>query len=215
MSDLDLVGVGVGDKAWEALIPADGLHEAGRLCNDSGTVSVVGVEGAPDGTSVAFRFEGGPSSGVVAVDLVCQLIDTRYPDYTAIVPKPGQHRTRLVVNVADFQRALKVAALFAHDNSDRVILELTPGDESSHGMLTIRAVSAHTGDYSSELTAMIEGEPITMAVNVSYLLDALGAVPSDSAVIETTRPDRPLLLTAAGEDATAFRHVIMPMAQDR
>ncbi len=211
VSNLDLAGVGVGDKAAEALVPADGLREAGRLCDDTNTVATVGTEFAPDGKSVAFRFKGNAGAGVVAVDLVCQLIDAKYPNYAEIVPKPGQHKTRLSVNVADFQRALKAASLFAHDSNDRVVLELKPDDEPHHGILTVRAESAHTGDHSGELTVMIEGEPITMAVNVVYLLEALGAVPTDSVAIETTRSDRPMMLTAAGEDLTAFRHVLMPM----
>lgn len=211
LSDLDLVGVGVNDVAVDAIIPADGLREAGRLCNDTNTDEAVGVEIAKDGMAIMFHYDDNPGTDIVAVDMACQVIDAKFPNVSGIVPKLGQHKTRLVMNVADFQRMLRSASLFARDNNDRVVLELTPGDEPHHGTLAVWAESTQTGNHSGEFTALIEGEPMTMAMNVSYLLEALGAVPDETVAIEVTSGDRPMLLTAAGDDSTAFRHVIMPM----
>ena len=100
-----------------------------------------------------------------------QLIDAKFPDFTAIIPK--SYTTRTVLDTAAFQRALKVAALFARDASDRVMLTVTPGSDTVPGQLTLRATSAEAGDNVSEVDALVEGNGLEIAFNARYLMDVL------------------------------------------
>jgi DNA polymerase-3 subunit beta len=201
--------VALSDMQPDAIIPVEGIEEAGKLCAESDAAALVGMEFDPGRNRVAFIYGGAPGSGVVEVALLCQLIDAKFPDFKAIIPKT--HTTRTEVNTADLRAALRVAALFAHGNNDRVMLQMTPGDAPHNGTLSIRAESAGVGDHRGELTVMVTGQPIEMAINVASLLEALGAMSADTVALQTTMGDRPIVLASADIDPTKFQHVIMPM----
>ena len=78
-----------------------------------------------------------------------------------------------------------------------------------------RATSAEAGDNVSELDALVEGEPLEIAFNVRYLIEAVSVIDTPQAVLETTRPDRPGLFRPVGAGPEEFVHVIMPMQFNR
>ena len=67
------------------------------------------------------------------VELASQLIDARFPDYRAIIPK--SHSTRTVVDTAALLKAVRVAYLFARDNANIVRMRIDPpnGGETAPG----------------------------------------------------------------------------------
>ena len=49
------------------------------------------------------------------VELVAQLIQGTFPNYTQVIP--ARHNTRFIVSVEEFKRETRIAAIFARDGS--------------------------------------------------------------------------------------------------
>jgi len=143
------------------------------------------------------------------VDVVTELIDARFPDYRATIPKG--HDTRTVVDTAALLKAVRVALLFARDNANIIRVSVAPGKGKSMGQMRISATSVEMGDNASELDAHVDGKEIEIAFNARYMIDALSQVDRPSVVIETTIPTRPAMLRPIGEDSP-YMAVLMPMA---
>ena len=73
-----------------------------------------------------------------------------------------------MLDTAAFQRALKVASLFARDATDRVRCTSPPAIDTMPGQVTLRATSAEAGDNVSELDALVEGTALEIAFNARF-----------------------------------------------
>ena len=149
------------------------------------------------------------------VELVSQLIDARFPDYRAIIPKGRESRT--VVETAALLKAVKLASLFARDNANIVNLAIQPGDAAGGegGVLKLTAASAEMGDNENQIDAMVEGVDLAIAFNAKYLIDLLSQIDQPQVLIETTKPTRPGSFRPVGMGEDEFLHVVMPMHPPR
>ena len=198
------------------IIPARSLGEVSRISGEADPDRPVEITVAPARNQILFRLFGkgeGEKGAFHQVDLVSQLIDAKFPDYHAIMPKG--HTTRTVLDTAAFVRVLKIASLFARDASDRVVFTITPGSDTIPGQITLRATSAEAGDNVSDLDALVEGVPIEVAFNVRYMIEVLSVIDTPQVVLETTRSDRPGVFRPVGSGPEEFAHVIMPMQLQR
>ncbi len=198
------------------IIPARSLAEVSRISGEADPDKPVELAVASARNQALFRLYGkgeGEKGAFYQVDLVSQIIDAKFPDFTAIMPK--SHVTRTVLDTGAFQRALKVASLFARDASDRVVFAIAPGSDTEPGQVVIKATSAEAGDNVSELDALVEGTPLEIAFNVRYLIEAISVIDTPQVVLETTRSDRPGLFRPVGAGPEEFTHVIMPMQLNR
>jgi DNA polymerase III subunit beta len=198
------------------IVPARSLQEVSRISGEADPDRPVELAVASARNQILFRLCGkgeAEKGAFYQVDLVSQLIDAKFPDFNAIIPK--SHVTRTVLDTGALLRALKVAALFARDASDRVLFAVTPGDGSEPGQLTIRATSAEAGDNVSELDALVEGTAVEVAFNVRYVIEVLSVIDTPQVVLETTRSDRPGVFRPVGAGPEEFTHVIMPMQLQR
>ena len=198
------------------IVPARSLAEVSRISGEADPDKPVELTVAAARNQILFRMTGkgeGEKGAFHQVDLVSQLIDAKFPDFTAIMPK--SYTTRTVLDTAALQRALKVASLFARDASDRVLLTVTPGSDTAPGQLTLRATSAEAGDNVSEVDALVEGNGIEIAFNARYLMDILAVIDTPQVVLETSRSDRPGVFRPVGAGPEEFTHVIMPMQLNR
>ena len=75
--------------------------------------------------------------------------------------------------------------------------------------LTISASSAETGDNVAEIPATVAGEPMEIAFNVKYVVDALNAMPGEQAALDLNTPASPGVLRPVGRDD--YLVVVMPM----
>jgi len=198
------------------IIPARALEEVSRISGECDPDQPVEIAVSSARSQVLFRMKGkgeGEKGAFHQVDLVSQLIDAKFPDFMAIIPK--SYTTRTVIDTAAFQRALKVASLFARDAADRVLFQIVPGSDTTPGQLILRATSAEAGDNVSELDALVEGSGLEIAFNARYLLEVLAVMDTPQVVLETTRPDRPGVFRPVGSGPEEFTHVIMPMQLNR
>ena len=137
-----------------------------------------------------------------------QLVADRYPDYTALIPKPGSPTT-VNVEAEALARVARQAHLFGRDNAS--IVEL----EAGAGTLVVRSKSAEMGESESVIPAETMGESIGISFNAKYLGEAMAAFAGQVVRMDFTKPTRPVLMTIEGGRASEFLHVIMPMHPPR
>jgi DNA polymerase-3 subunit beta len=198
------------------IVPARSLAEVARVSGEADAEKQVELSVATARNQILFRIYGKGDtehSGFHQVDLVSQLIDAKFPDYNAIIPKNWGSRS--VVDTAAFLKAARVASLFARDSANNVRFHIAPGSEVEPGQVTLRANSAEVGDNVSEVDAKVEGNTLDIAFNVRYLMDVLAVIDTPQVVLETSQANRPGVLRPVGTGPDEFTHVIMPMQLSR
>jgi DNA polymerase-3 subunit beta len=137
--------------------------------------------------------------------LVCRLIDARYPDYNAVIPVDNPNT--LTISRTDFQNSLKRIAIYANKTTNQVILNIHDGS------LT---VSAQDLDFSNEATEQLacsyEGEPLTIGFNAKFLVEMLGVLESDEVQMELSTPTRAgILLPNEDSEGEDILMLVMPV----
>jgi DNA polymerase-3 subunit beta len=181
----------------EVIIPARTLAELNRLMADQEEAVEITVN--PEKGQALFRLKD--------IELVSQLIQGSFPNYSQLIPK--KYTTKAVISVVDFLRATKTASIFARDGSGIVRLVVAPGGEMTPGKVTVSARSEEIGDDVGEIDAMVEGDEAKIAFNGKYLTDVLGVLGEAQVALETTNPSSPGVLKPVGVDN--YIHVVMPM----
>lgn len=192
----------------KVIVPARSLGELARISDDANDEPVQ-VAITPKRNQIMFAVTGDPNAKAPfrRVEMVSELIDARFPDYRATMPK--NYNTRTVVDTAALLKATRVALLFARDNANIVRLNIAQ-DMDGNGRISLAASSNEMGDNVSELDATVEGDAIEISFNAKYMIDALSQVPQQRVLLETTQATRPGLWRPVGDDG--YIHVTMPMA---
>lgn len=200
------------------IAPAKSLGELARISADADPEQPVLAIVTQARNQILFQITGksGESRGVFQrVELVSQLIDARFPDYRAIIPK--EYKTRTIVDTASLLKAVRVASLFARDNSNIIRVGIDPGngDGDGGGQIKLTATSSEMGDSVNELDATVEGDALEITFNARYLTDVLTHVDQPQVVLETTQATRPGMLRPIGIGEDECLHVVMPMHPPR
>ena len=181
----------------EVIVPARTLAELSRLLQDQ--EDSVKMTFNANKTQVLFALKD--------IELVAQLIQGTFPDYSRLMPK--EWTSRAVVEVRDFLQETKIASIFARDGSGIVRITFQADEDGTPGRMTIAARAEEIGDNQGELDAQVEGEPSKIAFNGRYLQDVLQVLDGGRVVLETTGPSQPGVIRPVDNDN--YVHIIMPM----
>ena len=179
------------------IVPARALLEVGRLI--TGQEQPVEFTVTPSKGQALFRLEN--------VEVVTQLIQGTFPNYSQLIPQ--SYDTKVVVDLQEFLRATRTAAIFARDGSGIVRVQVTGGTDGSPGKLSILSRAEEVGENQGEIDANVEGDEAKIAFNSKYLADVLGVLEESEVALETTTPSSPGVLKPVGNDK--YVHVVMPM----
>lgn len=136
-------------------------------------------------TNASFRFGN--------VNIICRLIDGRYPNYDAVIPK--ENPNTLNINRLSLLNSIRRVAIFANQSTHLVRFRIS-GKE-----LTL---SAEDIDYSNEakerLTCSYKGDDMEIGFNSKFLLEMLSNIESDDVQFELSAPNRAGLILPAEKD---------------
>ncbi len=181
----------------EVIVPAKALAELNRLLQDQD--EPVRMTFNANKTQVLFRLKD--------VELVAQLIQGTFPDYSRLIPKDWG--SRAVVEVRDFLQETKIASIFARDGSGIVRITFEAGEEGKPGEMKVSARAEEIGDNEGKLDAAVEGEASKIAFNGKYLQEVLQVLDGGRVALETTGPSQPGVIRPIDNDN--YIHVVMPM----
>jgi DNA polymerase-3 subunit beta len=175
------------------VVPARALNELMRVLADNDTPVEIVLAQARN--QILFHLEG--------VDLVSRLIDGQFPNYQSVMPTT--HTTRAVLDREELLRAVRPAALIAHESANIVKLQFGTNGEAG---ITVSA-NAEIGDHVGQVEATVEGDGTTIAFNAKYLADVLTNVAAEQFAIELQGPLAPGVFKPIGDDR--YVHVVMPV----
>ena len=140
------------------------------------------------------------------VTIVCRLIEGKYPNYEAVIPK--ENPNRMVINRQSFLQAIRRVSIFANKTTHQVRLKLA-GSELH--------VSAEDLDFANEanerLNCSYSGEDMEIGFNSRFLMDMLNNLSSAEVSLEMSAPNRAGIIKPsepeeAGEDVLML---VMPV----
>ncbi len=167
------------------IVPATALEEAARLGS-------TGLDLRDN--QIIFQGEG--------FNLVSQLIAGKFPDYGQIIPK--EFSTEVTIGTALFLSACKRVQIFAREGANIAKLEISPGS------IEILANSTEYGDSQEIIPTATSGEPLSIGINVKYLIEALSVIPTENTILRMNSSSSPILIKPDDEDLD-LTIVIMPM----
>ncbi len=160
----------------------------------------------PEGEDVSLSFNKANAFFAFGnTQLVCRLIDAKYPDYNAVIPVDNPNL--LSLPRTDFQNSLKRIAIYANKTTNQVVLNINDGS------LT---VSAQDLDFSNEATEQLActytGDPLVIGFNAKFLIEMLGVINSEEIKMELSTPTRAgILLPTDESDEERILMLVMPV----
>jgi DNA polymerase-3 subunit beta len=182
------------DEVAEFIMPKKPLNILkGILSNTQNDVTIEYNE-----TNAKFSFD--------EVSLTCRLIDGKYPNYDAVIPK--ENPNKLIVNRAAFLNSVRRASIFSSKSTHQIRLKMA-GTELN--------ISAEDVDFSNRaderLTCNYEGDDMQIGFNSRFLLEMLTNLSSEEVLIEMSVPNRAGILTPIDgkEEGEEILMLVMPV----
>jgi len=138
--------------------------------------------------------------------LVCRLIDGKYPNYEAVIPKKNPNK--LTIDRASFLSSIRRVSIFSNKTTHQVRLSI------AGSQLTISAEDLDFANEANEkLTCGYEGEDMTIGFNSRFLMDMLNNIGTEHVVLEMSAPNRAgiILPGDAGEVGEDVLMLVMPV----
>ena len=135
------------------------------------------------------------------IELVSKLIDGKFPDYERVIPQ--NHNKVITLPRSLLLQSLHRAAILTNEKFRGVRVVLAPGS------LKIISSNADQEEAQEELEIAYDDEALDIGFNVTYLLDVLNNISTDSIEIRLADANSSALLTLPGNDR--FKYVVMPM----
>jgi DNA polymerase III subunit beta len=175
--------------AWQMIVPRKGVFEIIRI-----------LDGADETIDLIF------GNSVVQLRragrlLTSKLVDGRYPDYDRVIPIGND---KIVIANREYLRQAFLRTVVVCNERFRGI-RITV----EKGVLHCYAYNSERQEAEEDLAVQYDGLPLEIGFNGVYLLDALGAIKSESVRLEFSGSGKSCLISAEG-DASA-KYVVMPV----
>ena len=138
--------------------------------------------------------------------LVCRLIDGKYPNYDAVIPK--ENPNVLEVDRNQFLQAAKRSSIFSSKSTNQVKLEI------KGNKLVIKAEDIDFNNKSEEtLDCNYNGSDITIGFNSKFIVEMLSNLSSDSIKLELSSPGRAGIISPSpsNDDNENITMLVMPI----
>lgn len=182
------------DKSAEFIMPKKPLNLLKGIL--SSTEENVSIE--YNDTNAKFSFEN--------VILICRLIDGKYPNYEAVIPK--ENPNKLTVDRATFLNSVRRVSIFSSKTTHQIRLKMA-GTELN--------ISAEDLDYANKaderLICDYQGDDMQIGFNSRFLSEMLNNLNSNDVLIEMSLPNRAGILTPIDgtEEGELITMLVMPV----
>ena len=179
------------EESKSIIIPRKGVIELARLLT---------------GEDVELKVRVGTNAVQMTIDDVrfsSKLIDGKFPDYGRVVPDVEQCDKRLSMNRESLRQCLVRASVLSSDKHRTVRLTL------GSGIMKVAANNPEQETAEDELEIEYAGENLDIGFNVSYLIEALATLPSETADVFLSDASSSCLIQPHGRSSCQF--VVMPM----
>jgi len=129
-----------------------------------------------------------------------RLIEGRFPDYRAILPKTAA--LKLLLSAGAFMSGVRQAAIMTDDETRKLNFHLDPGK------IVLQAQAALGGKSQVEMSIDYDGPSLSTSFNPAFLVDMLKTLPPETELqMELNDPARPVLFRVGSH----FLYLVMPL----
>jgi len=178
-------------KEIKAIIPKKAAHEIRRLLEEGESEPLLGFTK----NLMIFR-----KSGLL---LTSRLMEGNYPNYQQVIPKEKDPASRIILERAALEGALRRVGVLSRDKTNAVKVTFTPGK------MTLFSNNPDLGEATEELSVKYTGEGLTTGFNARYLLDVLSVIDGESISLQMDAALSPCLVREPGN--AGFTCVVMPI----
>ena len=172
----------------QVIVPRKGVLELQRILGTEGNIELA------IGTN-HIRVQIGE------IRFTSKLIDGRFPEYGRVIPASPPRTVE--ADRETLRQALQRTAILSNEKYRGMRLTARPD------LLTLQAHNPEQEEAEDQVEVSYKGEEVEIGFNVNYLLDALGAIETETVEIGLTDANSSCLIRAPG--ATHTRYVVMPM----
>ncbi len=182
----------------EVIVPGKGLFDVAKSLMNSDFVHL----------ALAADDRSDRSLGVVGDSrtFTTRLMDGQFPKFRDLLPRDFASSVR--ADVAELSEAIKRVSLVAERNMP-VRLNISDGE------IELRVGASEETQAVESVEARLEGSPMTIAFNPTFLLDGLHALDAPVVVIRYNEASKPSVISGAAdldaEPTTEFRYLLMPV----
>ena len=138
-------------------------------------------------------------------ELVCRLIDARFPDYKVVIPVDNPYKMN--VSRGDFQNALRRVSVFSNKSTNQVALTIS-GNELQ--------LASQDVDFSFEgnerMACTYDGEDLQIAFNAKFLIEMLNGAETPDVNMELSTPTKAGIIKPSGqEENEELLMLVMPL----
>ncbi len=138
--------------------------------------------------------------------LICRLIDGKYPNYEAVIPR--ENPNKLTLDRSSFYNSVRRVSIFSSKTTHQIRLKMA-GTELK--------ISAEDLDFSNKaderLQCSYEGDDMQIGFNSRFLLEMLNHLNSNEILLEMSLPNRAGILTPVDglEEGEEITMLVMPV----
>jgi DNA polymerase III subunit beta len=188
IAEAQLATGGKSVNAQQVIVPRKGILELQRILGTEGDVEItIG--------SNHIRLQIGD------IRFTSKLIDGKFPDYGRVIP--ASPTKAVVVERDSFRAALQRTAILSNEKYRGVRVSLAKNS------LKLQAHNPEQEEAQDEVEIDYKGEEMEIGFNVTYLLDALTAIDTETVELGLTDSNSSCLIRSPG--TTHSRYVVMPM----
>jgi DNA polymerase-3 subunit beta len=139
-------------------------------------------------------------------ELICRLIDGKYPNYEAVIPT--ENPNKLTIGRNQFLTSVRRVSIFSNKTTHQIRLKIAGAELN---------ISAEDIDYSNKaeerLTCDYQGDDMQIGFNSRFLTEMLGNLESDEVSLEMSLPNRAGILTPVDglEEGEEVIMLVMPV----
>ena len=139
-------------------------------------------------------------------EMVCRLIDGKYPNYEAVIPK--ENPNKLNIERSQFLNSVRRVSIFSNKTTHQIRLKIAGAELN---------ISAEDIDYSNKaeerLTCDYQGDDMQIGFNSRFLTEMLNNLTSDEVSLEMSMPNRAGILTPTDglDDGEFVTMLVMPV----
>lgn len=139
-------------------------------------------------------------------ELICRLIDGKYPNYEAVIPK--ENPNRLTIDRTQFLNSVRRVSIFSNKTTHQIRLKIAGAELN---------ISAEDIDYSNKaeerLTCDYQGDDMQIGFNSRFLTEMLSNLNADEVQLEMSLPNRAGILTPVDglDEGEQITMLVMPV----
>ena len=136
------------------------------------------------------------------IRLVCRLIEGRYPNYEAVIPKKNPFKLNMQRD--DLMNSIRRVAIFSSKSTNQVKLNI----QGSELQLTAEDLD-YSNSAAERLTCQYEGEDMEIAFNSKFISEMLSNLDTDRITLNLSAPNRAGILLPDSDTPDADEDLLM------